>query len=83
MKVGESSQPMKMSMGWVIFKLAGKRPGEVPPMEAVEMEIRRVIYQQKFNSYLDEHLGLLKERSEIVEHPDRIEDYILSGGEEG
>lgn len=81
MKVGQSSEPMEMSMGWVIFKLAGRRPGEVAPIEAVEMNIRRAVYQQKFNEYLDEHLGLLKEQSEIVEYPDRIEAYILSGEE--
>ena len=31
------------------------------------------------NEYLDEHLALLREQSEIVRHEDRIKAYILSG----
>jgi len=83
MEVGESSQPIKLSMGWVIFRLAGRKPGEIAPIEIMEIDIRRAVYQQKFNSLLDEHLALLKGQSDIVEHPDRIEAYIISGGEEG
>jgi parvulin-like peptidyl-prolyl isomerase len=83
MEVGDSSEPVKMSMGWVIFKLSGRKPGEIPPIETVEIEIRRAVYQEKFMSHLDEHLALLKEHSDIIEHPDRIEAYILSGEVEG
>jgi hypothetical protein len=45
------------------------------------MEIRKVIYQRKFNEYLDEHLKLLTENSEIVRFDGAIEAYILSGEE--
>jgi len=83
MEVGESSQPIKLSVGWVIFRLSGRKPGAIAPIEVVEIEIRRAVYQEKFTETLDEHLGLLKEQSEIVEHPGRIEAYILAGGEEG
>ena len=48
-------------------------------MEAVEMEIRKVIYQRKFNTLLDEHLDLLKEHSDIQKFEEKIEAYILSG----
>ncbi len=79
MDVGESSQAVEMPMGWMVFKLAGVQPGALPPMEAVEVEIRKVIYQRKFNALLDEHLELLKEHSDIRKFDKKIEAYILSG----
>lgn len=81
MEVGDSSQAVQMTMGWMVFKLTDVKPGTVAPMESVEMEIRKVIYQRKFNEYLDEHLALLKEHSEIVRFDAAIEAYILSGEE--
>lgn len=83
MEPGDSSQAVEIPMGWMIFKLVGERPGAVPPMDAVEMEIRKVIYQRKFNTYLDEHLELLREHSEILTFDESIKDYILSEGEGG
>ena len=70
-----------MPMGWMIFKLVGEKPGAIPPLDAVEMEIRKVIYQRKFNTYLDEHLELLRANSEILIFEDRVKAYILSGEE--
>jgi len=78
MEVGDSSQAVQMPMGWMVFKLTGVQPGALPPMEEVEMEIRKVIYQRKFNTMLDEHLDLLRENSEIQRFDDRIEAYILA-----
>ncbi len=54
-----------MPMGWMIFKLVDVQPGQIPPMDLVEMEIRKVIYKMKFKELLDEHLELLKDHSEI------------------
>jgi parvulin-like peptidyl-prolyl isomerase len=82
MEVGESSQAVEMPMGWMVFKLSGLQPGALPPMEEVEMEIRKVIYQRKFNTLLDEHLGLLRDNSDIQKFDDRIAAYILSSEEE-
>jgi parvulin-like peptidyl-prolyl isomerase len=81
MEVGDSSQAVEMPMGWMIFKLVGEKPGAIPPLDAVEMEIRKVIYQRKFNTYLDEHLELLRANSEILIFEDRVKAYILSGEE--
>jgi parvulin-like peptidyl-prolyl isomerase len=81
MEVGDSSQAVEIPMGWMIFKLVGVKPGAVPPMADVEMEIRKVIFQRKFNSYLDEHLELLRDHSEILKFDERIEAYLLSGVE--
>jgi len=83
MTEGQSSGAIKMSAGWMIFRLVDRREGELAPMDRVEMEIRRVIFQTKFNTYMDEHLDLLKEHSDIREWPERIEAYILSGSEGG
>ncbi len=79
MEPGDSSQAVEMPMGWMVFKLAGVQPGTLPPMETVEMEIRKVIYQRKFNALLDEHLELLREHSDIRRFEEKIEAYILSG----
>ncbi len=79
MKPGDSSQAVEMPMGWMVFKLVSVQPGTIPPMESVEMEIRKVIYQRKFNALLDEHLNLLKEHSDIRKFDKKIEAYILSG----
>ncbi len=79
MEPGDSSQAVEMPMGWMVFKLVGSQPGTLPPMAAVEMEIRKVIYQRKFNTLLDEHLDLLKEHSDIRKFDKKIEAYILSG----
>ena len=79
MQPGDTSPAIDMPMGWMIFKLDAVREGQIAPIEKVEMEIRRVVYQLKFNELLDEHLALLKEQSVIERHEDRIEAYILAG----
>ena len=79
MEPGDSSQAIEMPMGWMVFKLVAIQPGSLPPMESVEMEIRKIIYQRKFNTLLDEHLDLLKEHSDIQKFDQKIEAYILSG----
>jgi len=76
MKVGESSDAVQMPMGWMVFQLADRRPGTPPPLEEVEMDIRKAIYQEKFNRRLDELLAKLKAGSHIIRYEDRIEAYF-------
>jgi len=63
----------------MVFKFLGRKPGELRPIEECEMTIREMIFQQKFGELLDEHLSLLKERSEIVLFNERIERYFAGG----
>ena len=69
----------KISTGWLVFQLTGRRPGQVRSLADVEMQIRQVLFQRKFNDLLDAHLNLLKERSDIVLFADRIEAYFDTG----
>ncbi len=76
MKVGQSSEAVSMPMGWMVFQLADQRPGTPPPLEEVEMDIRKAIYQEKFNVGMNEVLGKLKEHSRITRFEDRIDAYF-------
>lgn len=78
---GQSSSAVEMPMGWMVFKLDARRPGTVPELPEVEIEIRRVLYQRMFNELLDEQVALLAEGSEIKRWPDRIEAYLNPSGE--
>lgn len=81
MEEGDASQVLDMPMGYMIFVLDARRPGQVPSVEEMNMGIRQALFTQEFNRLLDEHLSLLKERSEIRRWPDRIEKYFNPEGE--
>lgn len=76
LEVGQSSPALTIKTGWLIFQLKGRRPGQPLPLDDVEMKIRQVLFQEKFNAQLDERLDLLRERSQIVRWSDRIETYF-------
>ncbi len=76
LKVGESSSAMEMPMGYLIVRLSGRRPGVVPPIEAVEMDLRRSLLKINFDRDLKKHLSILREHSEIQWWPERIESYL-------
>jgi parvulin-like peptidyl-prolyl cis-trans isomerase-like protein/PPIC-type peptidyl-prolyl cis-trans isomerase-like protein len=78
---GEASRVIKMPTGWMIFRVLDFKDGRVPPIEELDMQIRQVMFQRKFNALLDEHLELLKERSDIKRYEDRIERYFAAGAE--
>ena len=74
--VGRSSGPYEVAGGWFVFKLKNRRLGEVRPLEECELRLREIMFQDKFNALLDEHLALLKERSEIELHEAAIDEYF-------
>ncbi len=76
MEIGDTGDPVQIPTGWLVFQLAGRRPGPVQPIEMVEMQLRQISYQQKFNELLDEHLKLLIERSDIVRNEAAITRYF-------
>ncbi len=76
MSIGQSSEAVEMPMGWMVFQLADRRPGTPPPLPEVEMDIRKVIYQQKFNKLLDEQLDKLKSQATIIRFDDGIAAYF-------
>ena len=79
MEQGETSSAIETHGGWMIFRLAGKRKGAVRPLAEVDMQIREVMFQRKFNELLDEHLSLLRERSEISMNQEAIDAYFGQG----
>lgn len=78
---GQSSPAVEMPMGWMVFKLDARRRGELPPLESVEMEIRRVMYKIKFDEILAAQLALLRDKAEIKRWPDRVDAYLRPAGE--
>jgi hypothetical protein len=81
MEPGQSSLPIEMGAGYMVFRLDAMKKGTVPPIEMVEIDIRRAIYQKKFNDILDKNLDLLRTNSEIIRWMDRIDEYLNPAGE--
>lgn len=79
MPVGGTSDPVQIPAGWLVFQLTGRRPGEVVPIEEVDLQIRQVLFQRQFDALLGDHLELLRERSHIVRHDEAIEEYFGGG----
>ena len=78
MKVGDASPPIRFGYGWMIFRLDGRRPGSVAPIEEVDKEIRSAMFYQEFQEMLDEHLARLESASVIVRHEDRVREWARS-----
>jgi parvulin-like peptidyl-prolyl isomerase len=79
MEIGGTSEALDIGHNWLVFKLLDRKPGPVKELSEVEHEIRQVMFNRKFKSILDEHLALLKERSEIERFPEAIADYLEEG----
>lgn len=74
--IGETSEAIDIGHNWLVFKLNGRKPGGVRPLEDVEPEIRRVMFDRKLREALDTHLSLLRERSDITVHQDVLDAYV-------
>jgi parvulin-like peptidyl-prolyl isomerase len=75
-KIGSATRAFPVAEGWIIFRLAGRRQGDLKPLAEVEMNIREVIFQRKFDSALDAALNLLKANSEITYNESAIKKYF-------
>lgn len=73
---GKTTEAISYGPGWMVCRIDDRRPGEVLALDDVEMQIRQVMFQRKFNARLDEQLGALKAASDIVRHEDRIRAYF-------
>lgn len=81
MQVGDSSEVIKMPMGYMIFRLDARRPGRIPPLEEVEIDIRRALFKREFDRRLAEHLKILREGSSITWYRERLDAYLAPVGE--
>ncbi|SYZ72627.1 hypothetical protein TRIP_C20742 [Candidatus Zixiibacteriota bacterium] len=76
LKSGGVAGPYLTSEGWAFFRLRGRRPGKLKPMEAVENDIRSVIFQRQFNAAMDKTLASLKANASIKYNNEAIEKYF-------
>ena len=74
--VGEYTNPLQVTTGWVIFKVRDRRPGALKTIESVDLQIREIMFQREFKRILDEVLGILKENSEIEYFDKNINAYF-------
>ncbi|MBD3163266.1 MAG: hypothetical protein GF346_12385, partial [Candidatus Eisenbacteria bacterium] len=80
---GETTGAFDMRGRWGVFKLLDRRPGRIPEMEEVDMQIRRALFQRRFNTLLDEHLAALEEAVGVERFEENIERYFGGEGGEG
>ena len=76
LKVGQSTRAFPTAEGFIIFNVKATRPGDVLPLDEVEMKIREVMFQRKFNEILDETLDILKSNSNIKYNDEVLENYF-------
>lgn len=76
LKVGQSSRAFPTTEGYIIFNVKATRPGEILPLDEVEMKIREVMFQRKFNEILDETLDILKSNSDIKYNDEVLKNYF-------
>jgi hypothetical protein len=74
--IGRATRPYNTSDGWIILHVADRRPGKVRPLADVEMKIREVMFQRKFNEEMDQVLTVLKKGSTIVRNEAEIDRYF-------
>jgi len=76
LKAGGFSRPFATADGWVIFQVRGKQAGRLKSLDEVEMDIRGVMFQKKFNELLDETFALLKADSDIWINQPAVDEYF-------
>jgi parvulin-like peptidyl-prolyl isomerase len=76
LKPGQHSRPYQTQDGWVIFRVRARRPGEIQSLTDVDIDIRKIMFQKKFNELLDETIGILKENSDIQYNRKALETYF-------
>jgi len=79
MDPGDASDVIEMPMGFLIFKLDAIRPGTIAPFEEVDGEIRRVLYEKKFDMTLEAQMQTLRSASEIQWFPEKIDQFLSPG----
>lgn len=65
LEVGEVSPVLETATGIFIFKLLGKIPEEIPPIEAIKKDVTNKIFQTKFRERLNTWLNKLKEEAYV------------------
>ncbi|KAA3632784.1 MAG: hypothetical protein DWP97_10420 [Calditrichaeota bacterium] len=76
LNTGDYTKPYNTGNGFVILHILEKKPGDYKTIEEMDLQIREYMFQKKFNELLNNHLSLLKEKSDIAYFDDNIESYF-------
>ncbi len=76
MKIGDYGHPYQTVSGWLIFQMRGRRLGRQKTIDEVDMQIRQIMFQNKFNDLLDANLSTLKANSTIVYRDKNVDRYF-------
>jgi peptidyl-prolyl cis-trans isomerase C len=76
LKRGGHCGPFQIDDGWLFVSIRDMRPGRLKTLAEVDMNIRQVMFQLKFNELVETHLQLLKDNSQIIYFEDKIEDLL-------
>ncbi|GJM43848.1 MAG: hypothetical protein DHS20C21_06900 [Gemmatimonadota bacterium] len=78
LETGKTSRAFEVAGGWIVFKVKDRKQGEPKSIDDMELHLREIMFQREFNRRLDQHLALLKERSEVEFRQDDINEYFGS-----
>jgi len=76
--IGDETPAFQIADGYLFLRLKDRRPGEPEEIKDVEMRIREIMFQRKFNELLDKTLATLKEHSHVEYRQDAIDKYFGS-----
>ena len=76
LKPGGHCGPFQIDNGWLFVSVKDRRSGRLKTLGEVDMNIRQVMFQLKFNELVETHLQLLKDNSQIIYFEDKIEDLL-------
>ena len=79
LRLGGYVAPRFTDQGWLILRLKARKPGGTLTPDEAEPEIRRVMFQRKFDAELDHVLSILRENSQIEYREDAISEYFGDG----
>ncbi len=79
-EVGDVSAPVPTERGFLVLKLAAKRPGFSRPLAEVKTQIQRQIYNQQRGKRLEEFTAQMRKRVKIETFPDKLAQVVIDPG---
>ena len=76
LKIGGHSGAYQITDGWIVFYVKDKKQGRLKSLQEVDIDLRKVMFQKKFNELLDKNINILKENSQIIYYDDVINEYF-------
>lgn len=76
LKIGQHTNALRTSGGWVILQVANRKKGGFKPLEEAEMKIREIMFHRKFTQGLDTVLATLKANAAITYSQENIQQYF-------